>query len=248
MSERLPPCGVPEIIVPDNLKAAVTRAHRYEPEINRTYATLARHYGFAIIPARAAKPRDKAKVRSASKSWSVGYWPGSGITFFSLAEVNTTLAPLLLTLNARPFKKLPGSRQQLFETLDRPALRPLPVQPFEYAEWKLARVNIDYHVEVDGHYYSVPYALVKQQLDVRLSAHVVELFTKANAWPVIDAPCSKAGTVRSRRTCRPPTNAMPNGRPSGSSTGRPTVAPRRRRWSKRFSPHDRIRNRGSGPV
>ena len=99
-------------------------------------------------------------------------------TFFSLAEVNTALSPLLLTLNARPFKKLPGSRQHLFETLDRPALRPLPVQPYEYAEWKHARVNIDYHVDVEGHYYSVPYALVKQQLDVRLSAQVVELFYK----------------------------------------------------------------------
>jgi transposase len=171
--------GVPEIIVPDNLKAAVTRAHRYEPEINRTYATLARHYGFAIIPARAAKPRDKAKVEVGVQV--VARWILARLrhhTFFSLAAVNTTLAPLLLTLNARPFQKLPGSRQQLFETLDRPALRPLPVQPFAYAEWKLARVNIDYHVEVDGHYYSVPYALVKQQLDVRLSAHVVELFYK----------------------------------------------------------------------
>ena len=99
-------------------------------------------------------------------------------TFFSLAEVNAALAPLLTTLNARPFKKLPGSRQELFDTLDRPALRALPAQPYEYAEWKLARVNIDYHVEVEGHYYSVPYALVRQQLDVRLSVSVVELFHK----------------------------------------------------------------------
>ena len=99
-------------------------------------------------------------------------------TFFTLAEVNVTLAPLLATLNARPFKKLSGSRQELFDTLDRPVLRPLPAQPYEYAEWKLARVNIDYHVEVEGHYYFVPYALVRQQLDVRLSASVVELFAK----------------------------------------------------------------------
>src|SRR5262249_57006361 len=99
-------------------------------------------------------------------------------TFSPLAEVNVPLAPLLATLNARPFKKLSGSRQELFDTLDRPALRPLPAQPYEYAEWKLARVNIDYHVEVEGHYYSVPYALVRQQLDVRLSASVVELFHK----------------------------------------------------------------------
>jgi len=171
--------GVPEIVVPDNLKAAVTHAHRYEPEINRTYAALARHDGFAIIPARAAKPRDKAKVEVGVQI--VERWMLAQLRhhpFFSLAEVTTTLSPHLLTLNARPFKKLPGSRQHLFETLDRPALRPLPVQPYEYAEWKHARVNIDYHVDVEGHYYSVPYALVKQQLDVRLSAQVVELFYK----------------------------------------------------------------------
>jgi len=171
--------GVPEVVVPDNLKAAVTRAHRYEPEINRTYAALAQHYGFAIIPARAAKPRDKAKVEVGVQV--VERWMLARLrhhTFFSLAEVNATLQPLVPALNARPFKKLPGSRQRLFETIDQPALRPLPAQPYEYAEWKHARVNIDYHVEVEGHYYSVPYALVKQQLDVRLSAQVVELFHK----------------------------------------------------------------------
>src|SRR2546429_1070159 len=171
--------GVPEVVVPDNLKAAVTRAHRYEPELNRTYLDLAYHYQVAIIPARAARPRDKAKVEVGVQV--VERWILARLrhhTFFALAEVNAALAPLLSTLNARPFKKLPGSRQALFETLDRPALRPLPAQPYEYAEWKLARVNIDYHVEVEGHYYSVPYALVRQQLDVRLSASVVELFAK----------------------------------------------------------------------
>lgn len=171
--------GVPEVVVPDNLKAAVTRAHRYEPELNRTYTDLAQHYGFAVIPARTAKPRDKAKVEVGVQV--VERWMLARLrhhTFFSLAEVNTALAPLLSTLNARPFKKLLGSRQELFDTLDRPALRPLPAQPYEYAEWKLARVNIDDHVEVEGHYYSVPYALVRQQLDVRLSASVVELFAK----------------------------------------------------------------------
>ena len=171
--------GVPEIVVPDNLKAAVTRAHRYEPEINRTYAALAQHYGFAIIPARAAKPRDKAKVEVGVQV--VERWILARLrhhTFFSLIEVNAAIPPLLSGLNARPFKKLPGSRQQWFEALDRPALRPLPAQPYAYAEWKHARVNIADHVEVEGHSYSVPYALVKQQLDVRLSAQVVELFHK----------------------------------------------------------------------
>jgi transposase len=171
--------GVPEIVVPDNLKAAVTRAHRYEPEINRTYAALAQHYGFAVIPARAAQPRDKTKVEVGVQV--VERWLLARLrhhTFFALAEVNAALQPLVPALNARLFKKLPGSRQSLFETLDRPALRPLPTQPYDYAEWKYARVHIDSHVEVEGHYYSVPYALVKQQLDVRLSAHIVELFHK----------------------------------------------------------------------
>jgi transposase len=171
--------GVPEVMVPDNLKAAVPRAHRYEPEINRTYAALAQHYGFAIIPARAAKPRDKAKVEVGVQV--VERWLLARLrhhTFFSLAEVNAALHPLVPALNAHPFKQLPGSRQHLVETIDRPALRPLPGQTYEYAEWKQARVNIDYHVEVEGHYYSVPYALVKQQLDIRLSAQVVELFHK----------------------------------------------------------------------
>jgi len=171
--------GVPEIVVPDNLKAAVTRAHRYEPELNRTYADLAHHYGVAVIPARAAKPRDKAKVEvgvQVVERWIVARLRHH--TFFALAEVNAAIGALLPTLNARPFKKLPGSRQSLFETLDRPALKALPGQPYEYAEWKRARVNIDYHVEVDGHYYSVPYALVKAQLEVRVSAQVVELFHK----------------------------------------------------------------------
>ena len=171
--------GVPEIVVPDNLKAAVTRAHRYEPELNRTYADLAHHYGVAVIPARAAKPRDKAKVEvgvQVVERWIVARLRHH--TFFALAEVNAAIREFLPVLNAHPFKKLPGSRQSLFATLDRPALQPLPAQPYEYAEWKRARVNIDYHVEVDGHYYSVPYALVKHPLEVRVSARVVELFHK----------------------------------------------------------------------
>src|SRR5262247_3394404 len=169
--------GVPQVVVPDNLKAAVSRPHRYEPTLNRTYAELAQHDGVAIVPARAARPRDKAKVEVGVQV--VERWILARLrhhTFFSLLELNTAIADLLVLLNQRPFKKLSGSRQSVFEALDRPALRPLPAQPYEYAEWKLVRVNIDYHVEVDGHYYAVPYALVKQQLEVRLTAQVVEVF------------------------------------------------------------------------
>src|SRR5262249_15078312 len=135
--------GVPQVVVPDNLKAAVSRPHRYEPTLTRTYADLAQHYGVAIVPARAARPRDKAKVEVGVQV--VERWILARLrhhTFFSLLELNTAIADLLVTLNQRPFKKLPGSRQSVCEALDRPALRPLPAQPYEYAEWKLVRVNI----------------------------------------------------------------------------------------------------------
>jgi transposase len=171
--------GVPQVVVPDNLKAAVSRPHRYEPTLTRTYAELAQHYGVAIVPARAARPRDKAKVEvgvQVVERWMLARLRHQ--TFFSLLELNTAIAELLVTLNQRPFKKLPGSRQSVFAALDRPALQPLPAQPYAYAEWKLGRVNINYHVDVDGHYYSVPYALVKQQLEGRLSAQVVAIFHK----------------------------------------------------------------------
>lgn len=171
--------GVPQVLVPDNLKAAVTRPHRYEPELNRTYLDMAQHYGVAIVPARAGRPRDKAKVEvgvQVVERWILARLRHQ--TFFALAELNTALNALRTDLNQRPFKKLPGSRHSLFASLDRPALRPLPDNPYHYAEWKLVRVNIDYHVEVEGHYYSVPYALVKHQLEARISAHTVELFHK----------------------------------------------------------------------
>lgn len=169
--------GVPQVLVPDNLKAAVTRAHRYEPELNRTYADLAQHYGVAVVPARAVHPRDKAKVEVGVQV--VERWILARLrhhTFFSLHDLNRAITDLRADLNTRPFKKVPGSRQIAFESLERPALRPLPPTPYDDAEWKLVRVNIDYHVEIERHYYSVPYVLVKHQLEARLSARVVELF------------------------------------------------------------------------
>jgi transposase len=172
--------GVPQVLVSDNLKAAVNRPHRYEPELNRTYVDMAQHYGVAIVPARVARPRDKAKVEvgvQVVERWILARLRNH--TFFALGELNTAIIDLKTGLNHRPFKKLSGSRHSLFESLDRPALRPLPDNPYQYAEWKLVRVNIDYHVEVEGHYYSVPYALVKHQLDARISAHTVELFHKS---------------------------------------------------------------------
>lgn len=171
--------GCPRILVPDNLKAGVTRAHRYEPELNPTYAELAAHYGCAVIPARPYKPRDKAKAESGvlqAERWVLAALRHR--TFFSLAEANAAVAERVTWLNARPFKKLPGSRRTMFEELDRPALRPLPARPYEYAEWRTAKVNIDYHVEVDRHWYSVPYQLVGEHCDIRLTASTVEVLCR----------------------------------------------------------------------
>lgn len=171
--------GVPEIVVPDNLKSGVTKACRYEPGVNLTYEEMAQHYGVAVVPARPRKPRDKAKVEAGVLL--VERWILTALrkrTFFSLGEVNEAIATLLVRLNERPFRKREGSRQTLFETLDRPALKPLPMERYQYGEWKTVRVNIDYHVEFDRHWYSVPYQLTQRQVEVRATASTVEVFHK----------------------------------------------------------------------
>jgi len=171
--------GVPELVVPDNLKSGVTKACRYEPDINPTYNDLATHYSTAILPARVRKPQDKAKVEGGVllvERWILAKLRNH--TFFSLAELNQEIHKLLVNLNNKPFKKLPGSRQSQFEQLDKPALKALPTTPFRISYWKKATVNIDYHVEVEGHYYSVPYQLVKKKLTVRYTDKTVEMLCK----------------------------------------------------------------------
>ncbi len=171
--------GTPEVIVPDNLRPAVSKAHRYEPDLNPTYQDLANHYSVAVLPARVRKPRDKAKAEAGVllvERWILAVLRNQ--TFFSLEALNRAIARLLKRLNERPFKKLPGSRQELFEQLDRPALQSLPMNAYEFAQWKKVQVNIDYHIEIEGHYYSVPYQLVRRQLDARYSARTVECFHK----------------------------------------------------------------------
>jgi len=163
--------------VPDNTKTAVTRPHRYEPDLNRTYEEMAAHCGSAVVPARAYKPRDKAKVEAAvllAERWILARLRNR--TFFSINEANAAIADLLEELNAHPFQKLPGSRRSLFDEIERAALKPLPAQRYEYATWRGARVNIDYHIEADHHHYSVPYQLAREQVDVRLTATTVEVF------------------------------------------------------------------------
>ena len=169
--------GVPKSIVCDNLKAGVTAASRYEPAINRTYQDLASHYGTTIIPARPRKPRDKAKVEAAVlivERWILARLRDQ--RFFSLTELNTAIRGLVVELNARLMRKLGASRREFFEGMDRPELLPLPSEPYQYAEWRRARVAPDYHVEVRGHFYSVPSRLIRQVVEVRVTEHVIEVF------------------------------------------------------------------------
>ena len=171
--------GVPALIVPDNPRAVVALADRYEPALNRASAEFANHYGTVILPARPRKPQDKAKVEVGVQV--VERWILARLRhrrFFSLAELDAAVADLLLPLNTRPFKKLPGCRKDAFALLDAPYLRPLPDSLFVLADWKKARVNIDYHVEFDANYYSVPHALVRQEVELRITTSCVEVLAK----------------------------------------------------------------------
>ena len=169
--------GVTAQVVSDNLKSGITKACFYEPAVNRTYADLARHYGTAIVPARPYKPRDKAKVEVAvqvTERWILAALRNR--QFFSLAELNAAIRELVDKLNNRVTPHLGASRRALFEALDRPALKALPQEPFEYAAWKTCRAGLDYHVEVEKHYYSVPHTLLRQELWARFTERTVEIF------------------------------------------------------------------------
>ena len=172
--------GCVEIFAPDNLKSGVQKPCRYEPGVNRTYEDFARHYGAAVIPTRPYRARDKAKVEVSvliAQRWILARLRNR--TFFSLAELNQAIRELLAWANARPMQKLGVSRRELFESIDRPALRPLPPYPYELAEWATPTVNIDYHLEVDRNFYSVPHQLCGRKLDVRFTQRTVEIFFQA---------------------------------------------------------------------
>ena len=168
---------VPHALVPDNLRPGVSKACLYDPEINPTYAELAAHYGTAVLPTRVRKPRDKAKVEAGvliAKRWILAVLRNR--VFFNLAEMNAAIRELLEALNDRKLRKLQKSRRELFESQDRPAALALPERPYQFAEWRKARVNINYHVEVERHNYSVPCRLAHEKLDVRLTAATFEAF------------------------------------------------------------------------
>jgi transposase len=169
--------GTTKLLVPDNPRTAVRRACRYEPDLNRTYHEMAQHYGIAVLPARVRKPRDKAKVENAVGV--VERWILAALRhrkFFTVVELNEAIDELIERLNHRPFRKREGTRASLFESIDRPALPSLPAERYGLAEWKTVRANIDYHVEIDRHYYSVPYQLAGQQLEARYTATTIEMF------------------------------------------------------------------------
>jgi transposase len=171
--------GVPEVVVPDNAKTGVTSACFYEPDLNPTYQDMAQHYGTAVLPTRVRHPRDKAKVETGVQvveRWVIA--PLRHRRFFSLEEINLAIAEKREELNNRLMSHLGKSRRELFESLDRPALRPLPDRPYEPAEWKRAKVGIDYHVEYRRHYYSVPYQMIHKDVDIQATERTVEVFMR----------------------------------------------------------------------
>jgi transposase len=171
--------GVPKFVVCDNLKAAVTNPDRYDPGLNRSYLEMATYYGTAILPARPGKPRDKAKVEQSvllAERWILARLRNA--RFFSLAELNAAIGGLTAELNARIMRGFGASRAELFASLDAPALLPLRTPPYAFARWRRCRVGPDYHVEADGHWYSVPYGLIRQLLDVRIAEATLEVFHK----------------------------------------------------------------------
>jgi len=197
--------GLPQILVPDNLGQGVKKACRYEPDLNPTYQEMAEHYGLAVIPARVRRPRDKAKVEvgvQVVERWILARlrnW-----TFFSLAELNRAISKLLLELNDRQMEHLEKTRRELFEEVDRPALRPLPEKPYEYATFKTCRVNIDYHIEFEKHLYSVPYTLIHEEVRVRATENMLEIFHKSKPEPVALHPRSSLPGRYSTQTAHMP--------------------------------------------
>jgi len=189
--------GVTCQVVSDNLKAGVTRACFHEPVVNRTYAEMAAHYGTAILPARPYKPRDKTKVEVGVQV--VQRWILARLRhqrFFSLAALNAAIAELVEQLNERPMRGWGETRRALFERFDRPALRPLPGTAYEYAQWRRCRVGVDYHIEIDKHFYSVPHQLLRQEVEARITTGTVEVFHRGKR---------VASHIRSQRRHRPST-------------------------------------------
>jgi transposase len=171
--------GVPRLLIPDNLRTGVSRACRYDPDLNPTYQEFAMHYDVGVVPARPYRARDKAKVEvgvQVAERWIIAALRHQ--KFFRLADLNNAIRELLERLNQRPFKKREGSRASVFAAVERNALRALPAEPFDMSQWSYARVNIDYHIAFDANFYSVPYTLVQERVEVRATPTTIEIFHK----------------------------------------------------------------------
>ena len=241
--------GVPRQIVSDNLRAGITRACFYEPLVNRTYADMASHYGTAVVPARPYKPRDKAKVEvgvQVVQRWILARLRNR--RFFSLAELNQAIRDLVDQLNDRPMRGWGATRRALYEQIDRPALLPLPPTPYEYADWKRCRVNLDYHVEIDKHFYSVPFRLLREEVEARITAKTVEIFHHGKLVATHLRSLRRIGRPRLPTTCRAHTAATATGHTSGSCERRQRLATTPRHWSRSSCVRARIPSRGSAPA
>jgi transposase len=217
--------GTPAIVVPDNLKSGVTKACRYDPQLNASYQQLAEHYQLAVVPARPYKPRDKAKAEAGVQL--VERWILARLrhhTFFSLAELNQCIRALLEELNNKPFKQLPGNRRQAFEELDKPALRPLPRHPYRFVEIKPVKVNIDYHVQYQGHHYSVPHQYVGETLELHAGEHLISLYFRHRQ--VASHP----------RAYRPGTTTAPGHMPERHRKHQQWTPGRLKNWAKAIGP------------
>ncbi|OMQ41718.1 IS21 family transposase [Ensifer sp. 1H6] len=218
--------GVPRLIVPDNLKSGVSRASFYDPEINRSYGMMASHYGVGVLPARPRRPKDKAKVENGmrfAQSCLLGRLRKQ--TFFSLAEANTAIADVLERINNHIMRRLGVSRRHLFETVEHAALASLPADNYEFAEWRFARVSTDYHVEFQSFFYSVPHALIRQQVDIRATARMIEIFHRG-----------KRVAVHQRRYGGPRYGTDPAHMPSSHRRYAEWTPERFRRWGASIGP------------
>lgn len=217
--------GTPALLVPDNLKSGVSKACRYDPELNPSYQQLAAHYQVAVMPARPYKPKDKAKAEvgvQIVERWIIARLRHQ--TFFSLAELNQCIRTLLGALNERPFKQLPGNRRQAFEQLDRPALRPLPSHPYRYVAIKRVKVNIDYHVSYEQHHYSVPHQYVGQHLELHAGDTLVQLY------------CQQHLVASHPRQTRPGTTTRPEHMPLRHSKQQTWTPGRLKQWAADIGP------------
>ncbi|UXN57628.1 IS21 family transposase [Phyllobacterium zundukense] len=219
--------GVPRLLVPDNLKSGVNRASFYDPEINRSYGMMASHYGVGVLPARPRRPKDKAKVENGvrfAQSCILGRLRKQ--TFFSLTEANEAIAGAVRRINDHVMRRLGQSRRDLFDMMERPALAALPGEDYEFAEWRLARVSTDYHVEFERYFYSVPHNLIRQQVDVRATSRAIEIFLQG-----------KRVAVHQRRYGGPRYGTNPDHMPSSHRRYAEWTPERFRRWAASIGPN-----------